>query len=370
MALTGNLRTMSLPDILQWIATGQKTGTLYLNRASIQKRIAFRDGRIFTSTSTDPRESLGRVLLRERHITEEQLFRALLRQEDEGRLIGSILVADGVLSEGELQGSLMTKAEETIYDLFLWPEGQFEFKEGDVPENVHISIDLQVTAVVLEGIRRVDEWERIRKVFPSMSTTFKLKGAPIDVDDAVERQVLGLVAAGKSLAQIALEAYRSEFDTAVVLFELLARELIEVAESPAPPKDLDTVARMQELLAEAYQHLQARQYDAAIEDYEAVLDLDRLNQHAKKGLIAVSEARARDRAVRAIRLDKVPHLTVDFVTLTREKFDPQEGFVLSRVNGQWDVQSILKLCPMTEEEALLIFTRLLDRRVIDFRDPL
>jgi tetratricopeptide (TPR) repeat protein len=370
MALTGNLRTMSLPDILQWIATGQKTGTLYLTRGSIQKRIAFREGHIFTSTSNDPRESLGRVLLRDRHVTEEQLFRALLRQEEEGRLLGSILVADGVLSEAELQRSLMTKAEESIYDLFLWPEGQFEFKEGDVPENVHIAIDLQVTAVVLEGIRRVDEWARIRNAFPTMATTFKLKGAPIDVADAAERQVLGLVAAGKSLAQIALEAYRGEFDTAVVLYELLARELIEVAEAATPPKDTDTVARIQELLAEGYQHLQARQYDAAIEDYEAALDLDRLNQHAKKGLIAVSEARARDRAVRAIPRDKVPHLTVDFVALTREKFDPQEGFVLSRVNGQWDVQSILKLCPMAEEEALLIFTRLLDRRVIEFREPL
>ena len=41
--------------------------------------------------------------------------------------------------------------------------------------------------------------------------------------------------------------------------------------------------------------------------------------------------------------------------------------MLSRVNGQWDVQSILKLCPMAEEDALLIFARLLERSVIDAR---
>ena len=29
---------------------------------------------------------------------------------------------------------------------------------------------------------------------------------------------------------------------------------------------------------------------------------------------------------------------MDMASLTRENFDPQEGFVLSRVNGQWDVQ--------------------------------
>jgi hypothetical protein len=38
--------------------------------------------------------------------------------------------------------------------------------------------------------------------------------------------------------------------------------------------------------------------------------------------------------------------------------------VVSRVNGQWDVQSILKLCPMREDETLLIFARLIDRKLI------
>ncbi len=69
--------------------------------------------------------------------------------------------------------------------------------------------------------------------------------------------------------------------------------------------------------------------------------------------------------MRTVPLDKVPVLTMDMVDLTRQNFDPLEGFVLSRVNGQWDVKSILKLCPMAEEEALLIFARLLERKVID-----
>ena len=71
--------------------------------------------------------------------------------------------------------------------------------------------------------------------------------------------------------------------------------------------------------------------------------------------------------MRTVPLDKVPVLTMDLATLTEQNFDPQEGFVLSRVNGQWDVQSILKLCPMAEEDALLIFARLLDRQLIELR---
>src|SRR5512143_3483649 len=133
MSLKGDLRTMPLPDVLQWVATGHKTGTLHVERRSVQKRIVLREGSIFSSWSNDPRESLGQFLIRLRLLTEEQLFRALIAQEERGRLLGSILVADGVLTEEGLRQALKTKAEETVYDLFLWPSGLFEFREGDLP---------------------------------------------------------------------------------------------------------------------------------------------------------------------------------------------------------------------------------------------
>jgi hypothetical protein len=367
MSLTGNLRTMALPDILQWISLGQKTGTLHLENGSVRKRIMFRDGTIATSWSNDPRESLGQFLIRSRLITEEQLFRALLQQESEGRLIGSILVSAGIIDEEDLKRSLKAKAAETIYDLFLWPEGRFEFKEAEFPPDVLIHTQLQVTAVVMEGIRRIDEWERIRKVIPTTQATFKVRGAPHDVDDETDRQLLGLVALGKSIAEIALETRRSDFETSALLFDLLARDLIGIDGTGAAEAG-DRVGEIRDLLALAYEKLQARQYDDAIKAYEEVLARDRLNQHAKKGLIDVGRSRDRDRAVRSVPLSRVPVLTMDLVSLTRENFDPLEGFVLSRVNGQWDVQSILKLCPMSEEDALLIFARLLDRHVIELRD--
>jgi uncharacterized protein DUF4388 len=366
MSLTGNLRTMSLPDILQWISTGRKTGTLHLERRSVRKRIAFRDGNIFSSWSNDPRESLGQFLIRDRLVSEEQLFKALVAQEKEGRLIGSILVADGLLNEADLRHSLKAKAEETVHDLFLWPEGRFEFKDNELPEDVLIHVEMAVTGVILEGIRRVDEWHRIRKVFPSMKTTFKAAGAPPAIENLAERQAMGLALAGKSLAEMSLEMRRSEFETASLLFDLAGRGALAVDKAEEEPKGgADPLDAMRALLAEAETKLQDKRYDEARQAYEDVLALDRLNQNAKMGLIAVAEARTRDRAMRTVPLDKVPVLTMDMADLTRQNFDPLEGFVLSRVNGQWDVKSILKLCPMAEEEALLIFARLLERRVID-----
>jgi Domain of unknown function (DUF4388) len=368
MSLTGNLRTMSLPDILQWISMGQKTGTLHVERRSVLKRIVVREGKIFSSWSNDPRESLGQFLIRERMVSEEQLFKALLAQEEKGRLLGSILTSEGVLDEEDLRLALHAKATETIYDLFLWPEGQFEFKEGEFPHDVLISFEMPVTPVIMEGMRRVDEWARIREVFPTMETTLKIKGQSHAVDDAHERQALGLVAAGKTLTEMSLEMRRSEFDTADLAYRLYQKGLVAVDQTRDEVKAPDPIGAIQALLGLAYQRLQEKRFDAAIQAYEEVLALDRLNQNAKKGLIATMEARSREKAVRSVPLTKVPVLNMDLVALTKEDFDPHEGFVLSRVNGEWDVQSILKLCPMGEEAALLIFSRLLERKAITLRD--
>ena len=77
----------------------------------------------------------------------------------------------------------------------------------------------------------------------------------------------------------------------------------------------------------------------------------RINQAAKKGLLAVAEAqkRAQDREP-GPAVDKVPAPAAHWSPLAQQHFGPEEGFVLSRINGQWDVRSILKLCPMPDED--------------------
>jgi hypothetical protein len=141
-----------------------------------------------------------------------------------------------------------------------------------------------------------------------------------------------------------------------------------VDEAREEARGRDPVGAIQALLGLAQKRLEEKRFDAAIQAYEEVLALDRLNQNAKKGLIAAMESRSREKVLKAVPLTKIPVLAMDLVALTKENFDPHEGFVLSRVNGEWDVQSILKLCPMAEEDALLIFARLLQRKAIALKD--
>jgi hypothetical protein len=223
-----------------------------------------------------------------------------------------------------------------------------------------------VTSVIMEGIRRVDEWRRIKEVFPSLGTSFRVHVAGPPLDDPAEQQALTLAGAGKTLSEMSLEMRRSEFETASLILDLYNRGLLVVDQVKGDVPD-DAVGSIKDLLSIARQRIAERRWDAANQAFEKVLALDHLNQDAKKGLIAVGEARKKDRILRTVPLDNVPVLKMDVISLTRQNFDAREGFVLSRVNGEWDVRSILKLCPMSEEDALLIFARLLERKVIELR---
>ncbi len=367
MSLAGDLRTFDAFDLLAWIAAHRKAGLTTVTHRSTQKMLAFRDGRLQASGSNDPRETLGQALVRDQLISEEGLFRALLAQEREKRRLGEILVAEGLLSDELLVRALRANAEAQLQGLFLWPDGRFELDDSEVPPESSFDLQMDLAPVLEEGRHRRRRWQQLRERFPSGDVGFRLTaGAPSNPDPTV-RQILELAAAGRTLAAMSLQLRRSEYETALLVSDLCERGALEVDRTAAPSSDSDPVGAISALLALAEASLSEARFDAALAGFEKVLALDHVNQEAKKGLVAVAEARQKAKALRRVPLDKVPVLTQASSELVRQRFSPEEAFVLSRINGRWDVRSILKLCPMPEEDARLIFSRLLERQVIAFR---
>src|SRR6266576_1059346 len=130
---------MQLSELLQWLSLGQKTGTLLIEGHGVEKRIYFQVGRINSSSSSDQREYLGHFLVSHGYITEEELKMAMEVQE-----------------ESDLLRLMRKKAEESIYDVFLWEEGSFEFVDGELPELKMVPLSLDVTGIIMEGLRRYD----------------------------------------------------------------------------------------------------------------------------------------------------------------------------------------------------------------------
>jgi hypothetical protein len=365
MSFAGDLHTFDLFDLLGWLMSRKKPGLLQMTRRSTRKRLAFRDGAVQWTSSNDPRETIGQALVRDGLITEEALFRALLKQETDKRRLGELLISDGHLSEPQLMKTLRTNAEAHLHDLFLWSDGRFEFDDERPPAPEPSDLAVALKPVLEEGRHRRELWGQLSQRFPSNEITFHLTVDPVSITDPALRQIIDLAAWGKTLAGISLESRRSEYETTLLLAGLCDQGVLAVGRVEEGAPEGDPVGIITTLLAGAEMRLAEGRFDAALEAYEKVLTLDGVNQAAKKGLLAVAESRQKAKAVKKIPLDKVPVLRLTAVALSQQYFDPQEGFVLSRINGAWDVRALLKLCPMPEEDALIIFSRLLERQVID-----
>ncbi|HLE68974.1 MAG TPA: DUF4388 domain-containing protein, partial [Vicinamibacteria bacterium] len=343
--------------------------TLLLKRGPVEKQLFFKDGRLFSSVSSSPRETLGQFLIRSGHITEETLFKALIEQDRSNQPLGRILVASELLSEEVLEDILRIKTEESIYDSFLWKDGDFTFEEGKLPEKIPVSLPLDLTGVILEGARRTDEWERIHEVFPTRLTTFEIEHDAVEAANEIsdeDRRVLELVARGKNLAEISLELHAVEFYAASRLLQLHERKLVRVGEAP---QEIDYDAQVQALrekLKDGVGLYNSGQYEMGLSTFEEALALDPQNKYARLFVIKIRRILEDLQNVADIPLNGVPRLKVTLMELARLNLDPQEGFVLSRVNGEWDVDSITKICPMGEQEVLIIFKRLFDEGLIDF----
>jgi len=369
MALSGDLRTVDLAEILQWIAQGQHSGTLILTRGPVEKRIAFSGGQIASTASTDPRDQLGQFLVREGYLTEQDLYAALLQKEAEGRMLGAVLVDSGRVSSEDLQRCIRLKAEETIYDLFHWREGRFEFKEGGLPVNFPVIVGLDVTVLVFEGARRLDEVSRIREVIPSGRATFTPTGR--GGAEPLDQRILALAERGKTLAGIAFDLRRPEFEVASRLFEMVEGGLLTVNDSSTDDHQANLVSTIRTLLERGQCAVRERRFDDAAAAYESVLLLDPLNQNAKKALAELDKKRLRPSPAPDEAMYAVPRLATDLTALAAEHLEPIEGFLLSRINGTWNVRSILKLCPMPEDEAWQVLERMIARGlvVLRFKEP-
>ncbi|MFA4965826.1 MAG: DUF4388 domain-containing protein [Thermoleophilia bacterium] len=163
MQLQGNLTEFSLPNIFQLVKMSAKSGALTIRRDGEWGRVFFRHGLITYAFSVPQHLPLGERLVQSGVITAAQLDRALKAQKKggESERIGTILLRDGLLDRRTLEEAVRAQIQDTAFDFFSWPAGDFEFgADEDVPDE-DILVEMNVENVIIEGCRRIDEWELI-----------------------------------------------------------------------------------------------------------------------------------------------------------------------------------------------------------------
>ncbi len=458
MAIAGNLRTMQLSELLQWLSTGLKSGTLVVRGAPGEKRIYFENGRVTSSSSTLEREHLGRFLVGFGFITEEELIRALEVQQESRILLGKILVMIGAIKETELADLVRLKAAETIYDIFLWTEGSFAFIDGEVPQMPMVPISSDVTGIVMEGLRRYDEWQRIKTRITSMRQIPSLTGPVEETLAERDRMILSAVNGHRAIDQIALETHNPEFHVAKLIYDLMQSGHVALTGERDDPQSTPVFAEAESDsdASSAFDSVLGSAVDASsseprprVEEFllsapgprtPPPTDFGRflkrgpdsdvsLRRRPRSGdshetfpavrtpppaIPAIGESSPTNPVVGASRgaapppsapvpsparaapptpvttpppapaprpkhaqapaegtlrfsSTAVPTLSRPMEELMSFAFTPNEAFIVSRINGMWDVRSIARISPFPEAEVMRVFTKLQTSGVISFR---
>ena len=237
MALEGNLKDFSLEDMFRLLASGRKTGTLYMERSDAEGKVCFKKGRVFFASSNWNRESLGRRLVKASVISEKQLRQALglqkiQKKEKANRRLGQILVDEGYLDSKVLENFIQEQINDTLFDLFRWEEGELRFEADEACEKEDIGISVSVENIIMESARRLELWNRIRQKIPSLDTRFIMASSPGDKSMEIhlkpkEWMLLCYLHGGRTVRELVELTGYNDFETAKILYVMFSAGLIE-----------------------------------------------------------------------------------------------------------------------------------------------
>lgn len=231
MAIQGSLREASLPDVVQLLHLGRRTGRLALADRQRHAAIWFEDGWIVHASITNRRDRLGEVLVKSGPVSQAQLDEALAIQASQpGRRVGEILVALGAIDREELQRFVRRHVAEGLYSLFTWSSGQFTFEAGVRPDPDEVVDQYNPESILLEGARRVDEWSLIEKKIPGFDLIFAPEAGDTPSEELAfteaQRLILPLLDGVRDVRQVIDDAALSDFTACQALFGLLTAGLV------------------------------------------------------------------------------------------------------------------------------------------------
>lgn len=239
-SLQGSLESFKLPEVLTFLSTTRKSGTLVVESTSWKSSLFFDAGALVYASSNQASLRLGELLLRKKKITSEQFQEIDTFIQHDGGRFGQIAVQQGVLTDEQLHDFLKIQVSEILFDAFVWKDGTFHFLDQMVLPPYATTISVDLTNLIMEGARRIEEWEQCVRLLPDSGAIYRVVSSPeaekitLSLD---EWKILFLINGQRTLDELCeesddpLHVYR-------VVYGLLSNKLIE----PVAPSISDSRA--------------------------------------------------------------------------------------------------------------------------------
>jgi CheY-like chemotaxis protein len=232
--LRGVADAVPLGEVMQVLQMQMQTGVLEIRRhQGPEVKVYFQNGLVdlVISRGAGGEFRVGRYLLAEGLIQQDALAEAVEQSQQEGRLLGDVLVERGDIDREQLTLALMKQSSELIYEVLRWKEARYVFfREKSLPRNLDAQLGLPVASLVMEGFRRVDEWRLIEE---SLSPGLVLLRDEAALDrlgpgrlSKQERAMLEQIDGQRTVEQLLAAVNASSFEGSKILYQFLQSRLV------------------------------------------------------------------------------------------------------------------------------------------------
>ncbi|MBL0700793.1 MAG: DUF4388 domain-containing protein [Desulfosarcina sp.] len=231
MSLTGNIDTIDLTDLLQLLCNDQKTGILKITNEKNEVKIIIKDGSIIYATSSQKEFRLGTLFVNEGIITYKQLMDAIVESKKQNLAIGKFLVIRKHITTDILKQFSNKQVEEILYNIFLWDEGDFEYKDQEHNLDKMIVVPFNTMNIMLEAARRIDDMSIFKKKINNEKMVFNITEKILDNEGIIlqfnEWRMLSFVDGACSVEGIIKKSGFDKYSVYSILFSLISYGLVE-----------------------------------------------------------------------------------------------------------------------------------------------
>jgi hypothetical protein len=250
MALKGNLRDVGLNQLLNLIYLAHKTGALTIqgDQGAGNARLYFKEGKLIQATLDGRGPRLTDVMVKVGKLTPDQAKAVQARSRvDTDKELGLLMIQSGILSQGDIIQGVKNYLLETVYQLFTWPSGAFRFDPNQLPPEERITVAVNLDHLIIEGSRRVQEWEQLQDILPDLDVPLRFaerSDANLrNINLSVEQwKVISFINARNTIRQIANFLKIDEFQIRRVVHGLQTAGLVDVMPAPTPPRSVPVPA--------------------------------------------------------------------------------------------------------------------------------
>jgi hypothetical protein len=239
LKLAGEIRSPgAMCDIVALIAQAQWRGELVLVDEGAVRSIFFDEGSVIGVATNVPDERLGETLYRAGMLTREQVEAALQATKSGGKRFGEAIMELEFQRPEQLFPMMARQVEEVFYTVLQLASGSFYFFDRYDEKLITHRHNLNVSGLLMEGVRRMDEMRFFREKVPNddyvPAHTGPMSGAGAAKKPPEELMQVYLACDGKrSLAEIERSTGLLEFDVTRAVFQLMNAGFLTIA-SPRP----------------------------------------------------------------------------------------------------------------------------------------